>query len=133
MRLEARIFNIPAAFFFLVGILYGIFTHWSEWVGIVAILLTGGMFVMIGYYFRMLTKRHGERPEDRADGEIAELAGDQGIFAPWSWWPLVVAIGAALAFLSLAAGWWIMAPAAVIGVIGLIGWVFEFSRGRFAH
>lgn len=133
MRTEANVFIIPVGFFALAGIAYGIFTGWSEWVGFLAIFLTGATFLFVGVYFRMLTKRHGERPEDAADGEIADNAGEQGVFAPWSWWPLVLAAGAALAFTALAVGWWIMVPAAVVGVIGLWGWVFEFSRGQHAH
>ncbi|MDX5449941.1 MAG: cytochrome c oxidase subunit 4, partial [Actinomycetes bacterium] len=115
------------------GTAYGIFTDWSEWVGTTAVFLTGGMFAMIAFYFKMLERRHGKRAEDRHDAEISEDAGEQGVFAPWSWWPLVCAAGAALAFTALAVGWWIMVPAAVVGVIGLVGWVFEFSRGQHAH
>ncbi len=133
MRLEANVFNLPAAFFFLAAIVYGFLNDWSEWVGTVCILLTGGMFVMIGFYFKMLQRRHGARPEDRLDAEIHEQSGDQGVFAPWSWWPLVIAASLALAFLGLAIDWWIFAPAALLGVIGLVGWVFEFSRGQHAH
>ncbi|MDN4481552.1 cytochrome c oxidase subunit 4 [Demequina muriae] len=133
MRLESNVFWIPSIFFFLAGTLYGIFTSWSEWVGIVAILLTGGMFIMIGIYFKMLEKRHGRRPEDDEDAHISELAGSQGVYAPWSWWPLVIALGSALAFVAMAVGWWIMVPAVIIGSVGLVGWVFEFSTGRHAH
>ncbi|MGC4174166.1 cytochrome c oxidase subunit 4 [Demequina sp.] len=133
MDREANLFILPALFFFAAGTVYGFLTHFHEWVGFLAILLTGGMFLMVGYYFRMLAKRHGKRPEDRNDGEIAELAGEQGVFAPWSWWPLVLAAAAALGFAALAIDWWIMAPAAVLAVIGLVGWVFEFSRGQHAH
>lgn len=133
MRIEANVFNIPVAFFVLAGTAYGIFTHWSEWVGFLAIYLTAAMFGMVGFYFKMLERRHGARPEDSEDGDIAEHAGEQGVFAPWSWWPLVLAAGAALSFVALAVDWWIMAPAAVLGVIGLWGWVFEFSRGQHAH
>lgn len=133
MHKESGLFILPAVFFFAATIAYGFFTDWSEWVGIVCILLTGGMFLMIGVYFRMLAKRHGERPEDRNDAEIHELAGEQGVYAPWSWWPLVLAAAAALGFMAMAIDWWIMAPALVLGVIGLVGWVFEFSRGQHAH
>jgi hypothetical protein len=133
MKIEAQLFNLPALFFFLVAILYGIFNSFDEWVGFVGILLTGALFLMVGVYFRMLEKRHGIRPEDRADGEIAELSGEQGIFAPWSWWPLVLAGSAALGFLALAVGWWILVPAVALATIGLVGWVFEFSRGQHAH
>ena len=103
------------------------------WNGIDRILLTGGMFMMIGVYFKMLARRHGERPEDRNDGEISEQSGEQGVYAPWSWWPLVLGIAGALGFAALAIDWWIMAPAVVVTVIGLVGWVFEFSRGQHAH
>ncbi len=133
MRIEANVFNIPVAFFVLAGTAYGIFTHWSEWVGFLAIYLTAGMFGMVGIYFKMLEKRHGQRPEDLEEAEIADHAGEQGVFAPWSWWPLVLGIGCALAFVALAVDWWIMAPAAVVGVIGLVGWVMEFSTGQHAH
>jgi hypothetical protein len=133
MGIEAKIFNVPAIFFFLVAILYSIFTGFEEWVGTIAILFTGGLALMIGIYFRMLDKRHGARPEDRNDGEIAELAGEQGVYAPWSWWPLVLAAAAALGFFALAVGWWVMVPAVALTIIGLVGWVFEFSRGQHAH
>ena len=133
MRLESNIFWIPSVFFFAAAIAYGIFTSWAEWVGITAILLTGGMFLMVGVYFKMLERRHGVRPEDDEAGEIASLSGEQGVYAPWSWWPLVIGIGAALAFVAMAVGWWIMVPAGIIGTIGLVGWVFEFSTGRHAH
>ena len=36
-------------------------------------------------------------------------------------------------FLALAVGWWILAIAAPVAVVGLVGWVFEFSRGQHAH
>lgn len=133
MNREANLFVLPAVFFFIAGVVYGYVTDFHEWVGFLAILLTGAMFLMVGVYFKMLSKRHGKRPEDRNDGEISELSGEQGVFAPWSWWPLVLAFAAMLGFAALAIDWWIMAPAFVVGVIGLVGWVFEFSRGQHAH
>ena len=133
MKIEANLFVLPGVFFAVMAVIYGFVTDFNEWVGFPAILLTAGLSLMIGIYFRMLQKRHGTRPEDREDGEIAELAGDQGVYAPWSWWPLPLAAGAALGFVAMAAGWWIMVPAGVLSVIGLVGWVFEFSTGRHAH
>jgi putative Mn2+ efflux pump MntP len=133
MNREANLFVLPSIFFFIAAIAYGYFTEWSEWVGLVCIVLTGGMFLMVGIYFRMLTKRHGERPEDRNDGEIHEQSGEQGVYAPWSWWPLVLGLAAMLGFMALAIDWWILAPALVVTIIGLVGWVFEFSRGQHAH
>ena len=133
MKIEANVFLLPGAFFLLVAVVYGFLTDFKELVGFPGILLSAGLAFMIGIYFQMLAKRHGVRPEDREDGEIAELAGDQGFYSPWSWWPLVLAAGAALSFVALAVGWWIMVPAGIIALVGLVGWVFEFSTGRFSH
>lgn len=133
MRLESNIFWIPSVFFLLVAVVYAFLTEWNEWVGITALLLGFGMFIMVGVYFKMLEKRHGVRPEDDNDAHISQLAGDQGVYAPWSWWPLVIALGSALAFVAMAVGWWIMVPAVIVGVVGLVGWVMEFSTGRHAH
>ncbi|MCB2413827.1 cytochrome c oxidase subunit 4 [Demequina sp. TTPB684] len=133
MKPESFVFLLPGAFFLVVGTIYGTLTSFRELVGFPALLLAAGLALMVGIYFRMLGKRHGERPEDREDGRIAEEAGDQGLYAPWSWWPFVVALGSALGFVALAVGWWIMVPAAMVSLVGLIGWVFEYSTGRFAH
>jgi len=133
MNRESNIFLVPAVFFAIAATVYGFVTDFDEWVGFPALLLTGGLFAMVGIYFRMLAKRHGKRPEDRNDGELADHSGEQGVYAPWSWWPLVLGFSAMLAFAALAIDWWIMAPAFVVGVIGLVGWVFEFSRGQHAH
>ena len=133
MKTESNIFFVPAVFFLVVGVVYGFVTDFQELVGFPAFLLSGGLALMVAVYFKMLAKRHGERPEDREDGMISEQSGDQGLYAPWSWWPLVLALGTALGFVAMAAGWWVMVPAAIVTVIGLIGWVFEFSTGRFSH
>ena len=133
MKIESGVFLLPGFFLLGMSFIYGWLTDFDEWVGFPAILLSAGVAFMIGIYFRMLQKRHGERPEDREDGEIAELAGEQGMYAPWSWWPIVLAAGAAMLFLSLAVGWWLLVPAVMVGVVGLVGWVFEFSTGRHAH
>jgi len=133
VKTEKVIFFIPGAFFLLVAIVYGFLTHFKELVGFPAMLLSAGLALMIAFYFSMLEKRHGARPEDRADGVVSDLPGDQGLYAPWSWWPLVLALGCALAFVAMAAGWWVMVPAAIVSIIGLVGWVFEFSTGRFSH
>ncbi len=133
MKTESTIFFVPAVFFLVVGIVYGLITRFQELVGFPALLLSAGLALMIAVYFKMLEKRHGARPEDREDATIDEQSGDQGLYAPWSWWPLVLGLGAALGFVALAVGWWIMVPAAIVGIIGLVGWVFEFSTGRFSH
>lgn len=132
MKLETKLFAYGALFFVPIGLLYGIWSH-GEPVGTVAIPLTGGLVGMIGAYFALLSRRIDPRPEDDEHGEIDQGAGDQGVFSPWSWWPLVIALASAIVFTGLAVGWWLSGIGVALGVIGLIGWVFEFSRGQHAH
>ena len=65
--------------------------------------------------------------------EIEQGAGDQGVYSPWSWWPLAIGLAAAILFAGLAIGWWLVYVGAVLGALALVGWVFEFSRGQHAH
>ncbi|UZN01676.1 cytochrome c oxidase subunit 4 [Cellulomonas sp. S1-8] len=132
MKFEAKLFLYGILFFVPVGLIYALWSD-GEPVGAVGIPLVGGLVGMIGGYFALLARRIDPRPEDDELGEIEQGAGNQGTFSPWSWWPLVVSLGASLAFLSLAVDWWLMIPAVALGVIGLVGWLFEFSRGQHAH
>lgn len=133
MKNEANLFAFVAPFFLVVGVVYGIVTHWEEPVGAAALLLVFGLMAMVGWYL-MRTARHIDpRPEDDPNGEIAQGAGEQGFYSPWSWWPIVLSGGAAVCFLGLAIGWWIFGIGAVLSIIALVGWVFEYSRGVHAH
>ncbi|GEL93819.1 cytochrome c oxidase subunit 4 [Cellulomonas composti] len=132
MRLEAKIFGIGVLFFVPVGLIYAVMSD-GEPVGTVGLPLVGGLVGMIGAYFALLARRIDPRPEDDDEGEIDQGAGDQGVYAPWSWWPLVIGFAAALAFAGLAIGWWLVLIGTAVGAIGLVGWVFEFSRGQHAH
>lgn len=132
MKVSIKVFGILTAFFLLIGVIYGLWSR-GEAVGMGALLLGGLLAGMITFYLMVVDRRSGPMPEDDPLGEIADGAGDLGTFSPWSWWPLVLAAAAALTFLALAVGWWLMVPAVMLGAIGLVGWVFEFSRGQHAH
>lgn len=132
MKLEAKLFLYGILFFFPVGLVYAVWSD-GEPVGTVGIPLVGGLVGMIGAYFALLARRIDARPEDDPLGEIEQGAGDQGVYSPWSWWPLAIAAAAAIVFAGLAIGWWLVYVGVVVGVIALVGWVFEFSRGQHAH
>ena len=133
MKVETKLFAYMTPFFIVVGVVYGYLVEWTEPVGYLALFLTGGMSGMIAYYIGFTGKRVGPRPEDRLDAEIHEGSGEQGFFSPWSWWPLLLGASAAIGFLGMAVGWWILYIGAGLAVIALVGWVFEYSRGNHAH
>ncbi|NUP75186.1 MAG: cytochrome c oxidase subunit 4, partial [Sinomonas sp.] len=89
MKIESWLFGTGVFFFVPVAVIYGFLTHWTEWVGIMGMLLVGGLSLMIGSYLGVTARRVGTRPEDREDAEILEGAGELGLVSPWSWWPSV--------------------------------------------
>lgn len=138
MRSTARIFTILGAFFLVVGIVYGVLSGRNEPMGIepvgfAALLGATGLAFMIAIYATMNAKAHPDRPEDDLHAEVSAEAGVQGSFAPYSWWPLWSAAGAALCFLGVAAGWWLFAFGFILAMYGVIGWVLEFSSGQHQH
>lgn len=132
MKVEPWLFLSGVLFFIPIGLVYA---WWSggEAVGTVGIPLVGGLVGMIGGYLLLVSRRIDARPEDDPEALIAEGAGDQGVFSPWSWWPITIAFAGGLAFLGMAIGWWLLYVGAALGIIGLVGWIFEFSRGQHAH
>ena len=89
MRIEARLFEILTALFIVVSIAYGVLTATFrgevEWAGTTALVLTGGLTLIIGTFFRFVARRLDTRPEDYEDADIADGAGELGFFSPHSW------------------------------------------------
>ncbi|MEE1621174.1 cytochrome c oxidase subunit 4 [Zafaria sp. Z1313] len=133
MKIESWLFLGGIFFFLPVALVYGYMTNWDEWVGMPALFMVTGLSAMIGFYLYYTARRVGPRPEDRLDGEIHENAGVVGAFSPWSWWPIVLATAAAIGFLGLAVGFWVLYIGAGLAVIAVIGWTYEYSRGDHAH
>lgn len=132
MRVEARIFEIITAFFFLSAIVYGVWA--GEPIGTTALTLTGGLSLIIGTYFGFVSRRVRIRPEDNADAEISDGAGELGFFSPGSYWPIGIASAAFVAGLGLAYGlWWLFGLGAVIILITVAGLVFEYHVGPSAE
>jgi hypothetical protein len=125
MKVESRIFEIITAFFFIAAIIYTVLSH--EPVGIAALFLTGGLSLIIGTYFRFISRRLEERPEDNPEAEVSDGAGDVGFFSPGSYWPISVAACAALCGIALAF-WhvWLLVIGGVLLLLAVGGLVFEY-------
>ncbi len=136
MRVEFRLFGILAGLFFAFAIAYGLWTWIDgdqvEVAGTTALVLTGGLALIVGSYFWFVSRRIDPRPEDRLDADIAEGAGELGFFSPGSYWPFALALAAMIAGLGLAfSEYWVLA----LGVIGVLfavgGLLFEYyTRGH---
>jgi hypothetical protein len=138
MRIEARIFELLTAFFILVGIVYGFFTAQSrtgiEWAGTTAIVLTAGLSLIIGTYFRFVARRIDLRPEDYEEAEIVDGAGDLGFFSPGSFWPITLAAAGSVTALGLAFfQMWLIALGVALVLAAAAGLVFEYYIGAEKH
>ncbi|MCD2104830.1 MULTISPECIES: cytochrome c oxidase subunit 4 [Rhodococcus] len=138
MKIEAKLFEILTMFFILVAIIYGVFTALSrtgiEWAGLTAIVLSAGLTLIVGTYFRFVARRLDTRPEDYDDAEISDGAGELGFFSPGSFWPILLAAAAALAAVSLAYFQpWLIAVSVVCVLAAAAGLVFEYYTGPEKH
>ena len=139
MKSEYRLFSLITAFLFVACGVYAWWTWYDtgtvEWIGTVALLLSGLLTLMCGGYFWFVSRRIDPRPEDRNDAEILEGAGEVGFFSPGSYFPF----GIALATLITGIGivyllWWLIAVGIVAILLTAAGMLFEYYTGaRKAH
>ena len=101
--------------------------------GSTALALSVALAFLIGFYLLFTGRRLPERPEDNPQGEIEQGTGELGFFSPHSWWPLFVGLSGALAAVGVAIGWWLFLMGMLAVVLSVIGFVFEYYRGHFAH
>ncbi len=150
MRTNAGLFWILAAFFYVAAALY---TVWSiidhnagevlyatqatsgvEWIGTVAITLSGVLATFLAFYITITQRATGGTlPEDRLEAVVDDGDPEIGHFSPWSWWPFVLAFSLGLMFLGFAVGIWITFIGAPLVIIAVIGWNYEYYRGNFAR
>jgi hypothetical protein len=132
MRASGLVFGVMTGFFAIVALVYWVLS--GDPTGTSALVLTTALSFMLAFYLLFVAKRlGGVPPEDRADGEVYEAAGELGFFSPKSWAPLMAAGAAAVVTIGLVFGSWL----AIIGfgllIAAVIAWVYEYYRGAFAH
>ena len=131
MKVESLIFGIISFFLFVTAVVYGIFAH--EPIGTTALVLSGGLTLLIGGFFWFVSRRIDARPEDRKDAEIAEGAGELGFFSPGSYWPFALALAAGTMGLALAFWYsWLIVIGGVALLITVGGLLFEYYVGQNA-
>jgi cytochrome c oxidase subunit IV len=132
MHVEARLFEILTAFFFVAAIVYVILS--KEPAGSAALFLTGGLALIVSTYFRFVARRLEQRPEDNPEAEVSDGAGEVGFFSPGSYWPVTLAFAAALLGLSVAFWFvWAIVIAGVLLLVAIGGLVFEYHLRPTDH
>ncbi len=139
MHIEARLFEILTAFFVLAAIVYGTLTHvfergGIEWAGTTGLVMSAGLCLISGTFFRFVARRLDTRPEDYEDAEIADGAGELGFYSPHSWWPVLVALSASVTAVGVAL-WlpWLIVAGGAFVIASAAGLVFEYYVGPEKH
>ena len=120
-----------------------------EWAGVTALVMTAGLTLITGTFFRFVARRLDTRPEDYEDAEISDGAGELGFYSPHSWWPIIIALSASvtavgaalwLPWLIVAGVCFVLASAAglVLRVLhrrreALIAWAHTEGGGQRSH
>lgn len=133
MKTNVSLFGWLGVFVLVVAFVYGFLTGFDELAGFPLLLLTAGLGFMLWFYLRLTAKNAEVMDGDNPEGEIADMNGTYGEFAPWSWWPLGLGLSAAFLVFGLAIDWWVFFLACIPGLFFTVGWVMEFNRKRYAH
>lgn len=131
MKVGGWSFAILAAFFLIVAGIY--FVVSGDEIGTTALVMTGGLAILVAFYVLYTDKRLDGLPEDRANAEIDEADPEYGFYSPHSWWPLPVGFAAMLIALGFIFAAWLVVLGVVFILIAIIGWLFEYYRGSFAR
>ncbi|MFJ9582263.1 aa3-type cytochrome oxidase subunit IV [Streptomyces acidicola] len=124
MKVEAFLFGGVAAFFAVTAGLYG---WWSgDPTGTAALVIAFLMGGVVSFFCMVQYRRKGRRPQDRRDAEVADASGPLEFFPPKSAWPLVTAVGAAIAATGVVYGLWLFLIGFGVLARGVLGMVFQY-------
>ena len=127
MKVEGLLFAGLAAFLGTITAVYWLLSR--DPTGTTALGLSGGLAFIIGYYLLFTARRMDARPEDRPDAEIAEGAGEIGFFAPYSWWPILLAGAFSLVGMGLIFGRFMLIIGVGAIIAAVVGFTFEYYLG----
>ena len=150
MRTNARLFWLLTVFYMLAAVGYALVglaepyrglsdggpslgTLKVEIIGTAALIMLSLMSAFIAFYLGKTHRSQGPVPEDNPTAKISDGESEIGFFNAWSWWPFFLGLFGAVVFASLAVGWWLFLVGFPLALVALIGFVFENSRGQYAH
>ena len=131
MKIEGLLFAMGAVFYAVIAGIYWYFSR--DQIGTTALALTGALAFLVAFYALYTSKRVYPRPEDRLDAEVDEADPEYGFFSPHSWWPFVLGFSTMVIVFGLIFAVWLIVLGVFVLFVALIGWMFEYYRGAFAH
>jgi cytochrome c oxidase subunit IV len=139
MHIEARLFEFLTAFCVICAVMYAVLTQMFatggvEWAGTTGLVMTSGLCLITGTFFRFVARRLDTRPEDYEDAEISDGAGELGFYSPHSWWPLLIALSASVTAVGIAL-WlpWLIVTGVTFVLSSAAGLIFEYHTGPEKH
>ncbi|MFF3469266.1 cytochrome c oxidase subunit 4 [Streptomyces sp. NPDC001984] len=128
MKTEALLFGGVAVFFGGTTALYGLWSR--DPAGTAALLVAFAMAALVSFFCAVQYRRKGPRPQDRGDAEVADGTGPLEFFPPHSPWPVVTALGFAVAATGVVYGLWLFLIGVGVLARGVLGMVFQYvGRG----
>jgi hypothetical protein len=126
MKAEALLFGGVALFFGASAALYG---AWSQDpTGTAALVVAFGMASLVSFFCLIQYRRRGSRAQDRTEAEVADGAGPVAFFPDESLWPIVTALGFAVAASGVVFGLWLFLIGLGILARGVFGMVFQYAH-----
>ncbi|MBY8343746.1 cytochrome c oxidase subunit 4 [Streptomyces spinosirectus] len=126
MKVEALLFGGVAAFFAFSAALYG---WWSgDPAGTAALIVAFLMAAVVSFFCAVHYRRHGQRPQDRRDADVADASGPVEFFPPKSPWPIITALGFAITATGVIYGLWLFLIGFGVLARGVVGMVFQYAR-----
>ncbi|MBO1413466.1 cytochrome c oxidase subunit 4 [Streptomyces sp. FH025] len=125
MKAEGWLFSIMAAFFAVVGLVYGLWAREPAGKAILAVAFLMSALIASFWFVQHQRRGHG-RAQDRKDAEIAETAGQIGFFPARSGYPVLAAVGVTVFALGLAFALWLVVVGALVLALAVFGFIFQY-------
>lgn len=117
-----------AAFSFITGAIYWFVSYESA--GAIMLLTMAVGLLMAAAYLRVVRRRTAV-DADRRDARPSDGRGEPvGVFASYSAWPVVLALGCAVGLTGLIYGWWLAALGGLAAAAALVGLVRDDRAAR---
>ena len=128
MKTTAGVLGASALFSSVVGGIYWFVSYESAGT---MMLVTMAVGLMIAAAYLSLLRRRASLPADQPEARASDDAGEPvGVFAARSAWPVILALGCAVALTGLIYGWWLAVVGAAGVTISLIGLVRDDRSAR---